>query len=115
MHAFSSSPGRSPDREHTRARAHACAHATDGRTHLLQQLVGPVRGAVARVAHHEVGELVDVAGRLEDGVRGQVGALDLEHVLLEHEVLAPVLQEVGLERARGRAEVVPVGVVVVVF
>lgn len=47
-----------------------------------------------------------MARGLEDFVRGQRGAVHLEHVLLEDEVLAPDVCDVGEERAAWGAEVV---------
>lgn len=61
------------------------------------------------VGDHKVGEAVNVARRLEHDLGRHRGALDLEHVLLEHKVLAPRLREVLLDRAAGRAVVVEAG------
>ena len=51
------------------------------------------------VSDHEVGEPLDVAARPEDDLWCDRGTLNLEHVLLEHKVLAPSLSHVGLDRA----------------
>jgi hypothetical protein len=77
-----------------------------GLENLLDQVVGAEDLASLGVLAHPVGELVDVAGCLEDLVGGQHGAVDLEHVLLEHEVLAPDIDNVVCEGAAGRAIVV---------
>lgn len=50
--------------------------------------------------------LVDVARRLEHRLRGQVGAVDVQHVLLQDEVPPPLVQDVRLQRAARRAQVV---------
>ncbi|KAF3806253.1 putative glycine--tRNA ligase [Colletotrichum gloeosporioides] len=74
-----------------------------GLEHILDEVVGTQDIAVLGVLAHPVGELVNVAGGLEDFVGGQDGAVELEHVFLEDEVLAPEVDDVGLESAAGRA------------
>lgn len=61
------------------------------------------------VLAHPVGELVDVARGLQDLMGSKHGAVKLHHVLLEDEVLAPCVDNVGLESAAGRAIVVKAG------
>lgn len=80
-----------------------------GLENVLDEVVGAQNIAVLGVLAHPVGELVDVAGGLENIVGGQGGAVNLEHVLLEDEVLAPDVDDVGLKGAAGRAIVVEAG------
>ena len=54
----------------------------------------------------EVVEPLDVARCMQHRVRHEVGALDLEHALLEHKVAAPEGEQIGLERAAGGSKVV---------
>jgi hypothetical protein len=70
---------------------------------VLEELVRALALARLRVLHHEVLELVDVARGLEDGLGRERRALDLEHRVLEDEVLAPEREEVVLERRARRA------------
>ena len=77
-----------------------------GLENVLDEVVGAQDVAVLGVLAHPVGELVDVTGGLENIVGGQGGAVNLEHVLLEDEVLAPDVDDVGLEGTAGRAIVV---------
>lgn len=67
----------------------------------LDKVVRPQDLAVLGVLAHPIGKLVDVATRLEDLVGGQDGAVDLEHVLLEHKVLPPCLDDVCLQTTAG--------------
>ena len=64
---------------------------------VLEQLVGAEALAVGEVLDHEVGEAVDVAAGLEHLLDGKVGALHLQHALVQDELLAPHGQHVGLE------------------
>ncbi|GKT53876.1 hypothetical protein ColTof3_01215 [Colletotrichum tofieldiae] len=80
-----------------------------GLEHVLDEVIGTQDIAVLGVLAHPVGELVDVARGLEDLVRGQDGGVDLEHVLLEDEVLAPEVDDVGLQGAAGGAVVEEAG------
>ena len=43
---------------------------------------------------------------LKHWLRGKRGAVDLQHVLLEDEMLAPLAQEIGLDRTSCRSVVV---------
>lgn len=72
----------------------------------LDEVVGSEDLAVLGVLAHPVGKLVDVATGLENLVGGQDGAVDLEHVLLEDKVLAPLVNDVGLESTSWGAIVV---------
>lgn len=72
---------------------------------VLQQLVRTVALASLHVLHHQVGELLDVAGRAKHDVGRQRGGLDLKHALIQDEVLAPQAQHVVLDGATRRAEV----------
>jgi len=69
-------------------------------------VISPKDLAVLGILAHPVGELVDVATGLENLVRGQDSAVDLEHILLKNEVLPPQVDDVGLQGAAGRAIVV---------
>ena len=73
----------------------------------FEELVCTIASAVTHVLHHKITELVHMAGRLENSVWRQVRAFDLEHVLLQHEVLAPLGEKVGLQRTGRRTKVVP--------
>jgi hypothetical protein len=46
------------------------------------------------------------ASVLEDNLGSEGGGLDLKHVLLENEVLTPVLEEIVLDGATGRTIVI---------
>jgi len=74
-----------------------------GAEDLLDEMVGPEDLAGLGVLGHEVGELGDVARGDEDGLGGDDGGVDLEHLLLEDEVLAPEVDKVGLQGSEGRA------------
>ncbi|GKT46694.1 uncharacterized protein ColSpa_06875 [Colletotrichum spaethianum] len=80
-----------------------------GLEYVLDEVVGTQDVAVLGILAHPVGELVDVARGLEDLVRGQDGGVDLEHVLLEDEVLAPEVDDVSLQGAAGGAVVEEAG------
>lgn len=80
-----------------------------GLEHLLDQMVGSEDLARGQVSAHPVGKLVDVARGLEHLVGGQHGGVDLEHVVLEHKVVSPRVDNSGLEGASGRAVVVQTG------
>lgn len=69
----------------------------------LDEVVGAVDLVRLRVLDHPVGELVDVARRLENVRQGHDGRVELEHLLLDDEVLAPRVEDVGLERRARRA------------
>lgn len=81
---------------------HVLEHVLDV---VLQQLVRTVALASLHVLHHQVGELLDVAGRAKHDVGRQRGGLDLKHALIQDEVLAPQAQHVVLDGATRRAEV----------
>lgn len=55
------------------------------------------------VAHHPVGELVDVTRGLEHVRERHDGRVELEHLFLDDKMLAPEVDDVGLERRAGRA------------
>ena len=74
--------------------------------HLLDQVVGTEDLAGLGVLAHPVGELVHVPGGLENLVGGEHAAVDLKHILLEHEVLAPCIGQVGDQSGTGRAIVI---------
>mmetsp|Transcript_45288 Transcript_45288/g.117264 ORF Transcript_45288/g.117264 Transcript_45288/m.117264 type:complete len:257 (+) Transcript_45288:1319-2089(+) len=72
--------------------------------HILQQLVRAVElFLVARIPHQEVTEAVNVPRGLQNRVGHDVGVLDLHHLLLNDEVVPPLMNDVGLERAARRA------------
>jgi len=75
----------------------------------LQEVVGAVAVPSDRVGHHQVREPVHVPRRLEHDLRRDGGALELEHALFEHKVLAPQRRHVLFDRAPGRAVIVKAG------
>ena len=71
--------------------------------HLLEQLVRPPEAVrVLRVLDDEVVEALDVARRREHVVRHDARVVDLEQILLDHEVLPPEVDEVLLHRRARR-------------
>lgn len=74
-----------------------------GLEHLLDQVIGTEDLASLGVLAHPVGELVHVPGSLQNLVGGEHAAVDLKHILLEHEVLAPCVGQVGDQSGTGRA------------
>jgi hypothetical protein len=46
---------------------------------------------------------------LENGLDGEVGAVNVQHSLLEDEMLSPQIEQIGLESAARRSEIVQPG------
>ena len=69
-------------------------------------MVGPEDLSRLDVLAHPVGELCDVARGDEDVGEGHDGGVELEHVLLDDEVLPPLLDDVRLQRRTRRAIVI---------
>ena len=76
---------------------------------ILHKVVSPEDLAVLGVLAHPVGELVHVPAGLEHLVGGQDSAVDLEHVLLQDEMLPPGINNVRLQGATRWAVVVETG------
>lgn len=73
---------------------------------VLDQVISAENLASLEILAHPVREAIDVTGSLEDLGRGHDRAVNLEHILLEHKVLAPDVEHVGLEGAAWGAVVV---------
>lgn len=80
-----------------------------GLEHLLDQMVGSEDLTGGKVSAHPVGKLVDVARGLEHLVGGQHGGVNLEHIVLEHKVISPRVDDPGLQSTSGRTVVVETG------
>ena len=65
--------------------------------------------ATLQVLDHEVRELLDMTGSLQDLVECEVGAAYFEHIFFQHEVLAPEVLDVGLELGAEGTVVVQAG------
>lgn len=71
----------------------------------FEEVVSPEGLLALFVLDHQVGEAFNMAGVLEDDVGGEVGAAQLEHVLLEDVVFSPDALDVVLDGASDRAVV----------
>lgn len=77
-----------------------------GLQHVLHEMVRTKDIAGLGIFDHPVCEARDVAGRLKDRRGRYDGGVELEHVLLDDEVLPPLLDDVRLQRGARRAIVV---------
>ena len=79
----------------------ALVHTCTTPSHLLHSFT-PVALPGLQVSDHEVGEAIDVTTSLEHDLGGHGRALNLQHILLQHKVLAPCLRDVSLDGAACR-------------
>lgn len=82
-----------------------------GLQHTFNEMICSQVLALDRVFTHPVGELVNMATRLQDRLGRENGAVYFHHALLDDKMLAPLVDDVGLQGTSWGAVVVKAAVV----